>query len=222
MIILYQRTDCPFCWKVRLALAELGIEYESVDLQLGEKHPDLLAHSPTGTVPMLFDNGTIIWESAVILDYLDKRYGSGRLIPGEPAEEARIRLLHSYSDKIVGGCIRDLVFEKRSKPESQWDAELIQTAAGKWRGCMDYLDDQLGGREYFGGTFSVADCALAARFGVAEAYGEAVTPEFPALHRWYERVTARDSWSVAFPTSFIRTPEEAGTNGHERKHCAVR
>ena len=53
MLTLYQRTDCPFCWKVRIALAELDIEYQSVDTVLGEKHPEVQRLSPTGTVPVL-------------------------------------------------------------------------------------------------------------------------------------------------------------------------
>ena len=133
MITLYQRTDCPFCWKVRLALAELGLSYESVDISLGEKHPDVQALSPTGTVPVLVDDGVAIWESSVILDFLDRRYGERRLVPSEAEEEARVRLLTVYSDKIVGGCLKDVVFEKRSKPEREWNAELLREAAE--RGC---------------------------------------------------------------------------------------
>ncbi len=204
MISLYQRTDCPFCWKVRLALAELELDYTSIDLELGEKHPDLGVHSPTGTVPMLIDGDVIIWESSVILDYLNSRYGGGRLIPAEPGEEARVRSLLSYSDKIVGACLKDLVFEKRSRPESEWDANLLQNASAKWHACQVYLDDQLGDRQFFGESYSVADCALGARFGVAEAYGAAVTEEFPSLYGWYEAIKRRANWSVAYPGSFIR------------------
>lgn len=204
MIILYQRTDCPFCWKVRIALAELQIEYKTIDIQLGEKHPTVVAMSPTGTVPVLIDGEISIWESSVILDYLDRKYSLAHLVPSEPVEESRIRLLHAYSDKIVGSCLKDLVFEKRSKPEHEWDKRLIQKAEIKWQNCLTWLEEQLGGQMLFGSQYSAADCALAARFGVAEAYGVPVSERFAGLFKWYNFVSSRASWTMAYPTSFIR------------------
>lgn len=205
MITLYERTDCPFCWKVRLALAELGMEYRVESTRLGEKHPTVAELSPAGTVPVLVDGDTVIWESAVILEYLDNRYAPGRLFPGDADEKVRVRLLHAYSDKIVGGCLRELVFEKRSKPESNWDTNIIRTSEQKWRNCLSRMERDLGGKPFFGEGYSAADCALAARFGVAEAYGAAVDDEFTALQSWYASVAERPSWKSAYPTSFIRT-----------------
>jgi glutathione S-transferase len=208
MMRLYQRTDCPFCWKVRLALVELNIEFETVDTALGEKHEEVMRLSPTGTVPVLVDGDLSIWESGVILDYLDHHYGAGALYPADTAEQCHTRLLHAYSDKVVGGCVKDLVFEKRSKPESQWNAEVIEQSLANWQKCLDWLEP------YFSGHFaghspdaglSAADCAIAARLGVAAAYGVAVTSRHPNLYTWYEQVIARPQWQTAYPTSFIRT-----------------
>ena len=222
MITLYQRTDCPFCWKVRIALCDLGIEFEKVDLQLGEKHPYVVANSPARTVPVLVDDRLIIWESSVILDYLDARYANGHLVPVDDFDAVRTRLMHTYSDKIVGACLKDLVFEKRSKPESSWDLQLIREAEEKWEACQEWLEAQLGDETYSGDDLTAADCALAARFGVAEAYGAGVTDRFPRLHRWYTAVTARESWQRAYPTSFIRTPEDPRGEHASRQSCAVR
>lgn len=206
MITLYQRTDCPFCWKARIALAELGLEYEVVATRLGEKNLDVARLSPTGTVPVLVDGDTVIWESAVILEYLDGCYSPGRLFSGDARELARIRLLHAYSDKIVGSCLRELVFEKRAKPEPEWDEGVVQASEKQWRDCQSRMEQDLDQKPFFGAEgYSAADCALAARFGVAEAYGAAVGEEFPALHRWYVSVMARPSWKAAYPASFIRT-----------------
>lgn len=206
MLTLYQRTDCPFCWKVRIALAELGFEYQIVEVVFAQKHPDVSRLSPTGSVPVLVDGALAIWESGVILEYLNGRYGPGKLFPGEPAEQARIRLLHAYSDKLVGACLRELVFEKRSKPASAWDRELIETCENKWRACLQELEVFLGEKPFFGGEFfCAADCALAARCGVGAAYGANFTTEFINIGRWYHAVAHRPSWQAAYPASFIRT-----------------
>ena len=90
MLTLYQRTDCPFCWKVRIALAELDVEHQLVDTELGQKHPEVGRLSPTGSVPVLVDGELAIWESAVILDYLDARYGPGRIISCDPVAQSRL------------------------------------------------------------------------------------------------------------------------------------
>ena len=205
MITLYQRTDCPFCWKVRIALAELGLDYQAVETRLGEKHPEVGRLSPTGSVPVLVDGETAVWESAVILEYLDSRYAPGKLFPGDPAEQVRVRLLHAYSDKIVGPSLRELVFEKRSKPVQDWDKDIIRQSEAKWRDCLLALEQKLDGKPFFGEGYCAADCALTARCGVAEAYDAGITAEFPGLLRWYEAVVSRPSWKVAYPTSFIRS-----------------
>lgn len=206
MLILYQRTDCPFCWKVRLALAELGLEYQSVDIRLGEKNPELGRLSPTGSVPVLVDGATVIWESAVILEHLDSCNAPGKLFSGDPAEQTRIRLLHAYSDKIVGSCLRELVFEKRSKPAADWNWEIIGNSEEKWRNCLQVLETHLDGKKFFGGEdYCAADCALAARCGVGEAYDAGVTAQCPGIMRWYETISSRPSWQLAYPTSFIRS-----------------
>ena len=205
MMILYQRTDCPFCWKVRLALEELSVSYESVETRLGEKHPEVLRLSPTGTVPVLVDGDTVIWESSVILDYLDRSHAPGVLVPDQAAEEASVRLLHAYSDKQLGSCLFKLVAEKRSKPEEEWDRDTLAEAQENWQQCQAWLEPYLEGREFFGPRFGAADCALATRCGVAAAYGEPVSEKYGNLHRWYQAAKARPAWAKAYPTTFIRS-----------------
>lgn len=205
MLSLYQRTDCPFCWKVRLALQELSLAYDVVEIQLGEKHSQVLSHSPTGTVPVLVDGDVVIWESSIMLDYLDARYGPGRLMPPEPKQQARVRNLQAYSDKCVGPAMRDFVFEKRSKPKSEWNLCVIKEGELQWQACQAYLEKQLLPSGCFALSFGAADCSLAARCGVADAYGASVSVKFPKLRSWYEQVVLRASWSTAYPKQFIST-----------------
>lgn len=203
MPTFYQRTDCPFCWKVRLALAELTIDYEVVEMRLGEKHPEVLKLSPTGTVPVIVDGNVVIWESGIMLEYLDAQYAPGKLIPASVDQQALVRSVHAYSDKCVGPALRDLVFEKRAKPESEWDTALIHNSEQKWLECQAYLESQLTAEYFSGVEFGAADCALAARCGVAEAYSAAIGADYPLLCRWFSETKSRPSWNAAFPESFI-------------------
>lgn len=203
MITLYQRADCPFCWKVRLALAELGLGYTTIELKYGEKHPDVLRLSPTGTVPVLVDGDCTIWESAVVLDYLDARYSAGSLLPADSLRQTWVRSLQAYSDKCIGAALRPLVFEKRSKAPSEQDSALIETSALAWRHCQAWLEKTLQPRWMAGCSLSAGECALAARCGIAAAYGVPVSAEFPILSSWFEAVQWRPAWDAAYPREFL-------------------
>lgn len=202
-LLLYHRPDCPFCWKLRIGLAELGVQAEEVTTRLGEKHPDVLRLNPKGAVPVLVDRAAdlAIWESAVGLDYVNERTG-GNLLGGDPVTRARARLVAAYSDSVVGSALRDIIFEKRAKPAAEWDRERIADGERRWAGMCDRLEEWLGAGPCFAGEFSVADCALLARFGLAEAYGAPVTDRHPALLDWFARHRERASYRATRPGTF--------------------
>ena len=205
MIEIIERSDCPFCWKLRLALVELQQPFKSVDISLGEKHPRVVAASPKATVPVLFDGDIVVWESTAAIEYADEIAGGEvSLFEGSASERARIRLLMSYSDTVVGPTLFGIAREKRSKPPEQWDVATIEEAKNNWRERQAWLDQQLGESEYFGASYSAADCALAARAGVAEYYEAAIADEFPRLQAWFERVKSRQSWQEAYPHTFYK------------------
>ncbi len=189
---------------VRLGLAELQIDYDFVDTKLGEKHPEVVRLNPKGSVPVFLDDKTVIWESNAILEYLDDKYAPGKLFPGPPEQRAAVRLLLSYSDTVIGPALRELVFEKRSRPEDEWDSQKIELSEDAWRTCLRQLSGWLNGKDYFCETFSAAECALIPRFGVAEAYGASGVEEFPLLNRWFWELKQRPSYKETYPDSFIR------------------
>ena len=199
-LLLYHRADCPFCLKLRIALAELGVGHETVETTLGEKHPDVLRLSPKATVPVIADRGAdlVIWESAVALEYVNDR-ADGHLFGDDPKERARIRMAAQYSDGVVGGALRDIIFEKRAKPEADWDRARIEGGEARWRDMLDRLEGWCGVEGFGGDSFTAADCALMARFALADAYGAGVTADHPRLHGWYRRERGRASVLQSFP-----------------------
>lgn len=202
-LLLYHRPDCPFCWKLKIGMAELGVKAEEVVTKLGEKHPHVLRLNPKGAVPVLVDRERdfVIWESAVALEYLNERAG-GRLLGKNPVARAEARLVAAYSDGVVGTALRDIIFEKRSKPEAEWDRGRIAEGEARWQGMCDHLEAWLGDKPYFAGEFSIADCALLARFGLAEAYGAAVTAKHAGLQQWFARNRGRKSFTMTRPKVF--------------------
>jgi glutathione S-transferase len=98
---LVDAARCPYCARARIALAEKGIDYENVQVDLGSR-PDWLyeLNPPKGRVPVL-RNGFDLPESEVIMAYLEDRYPEPALLPDDPETAARARLLvHRFDDNL--------------------------------------------------------------------------------------------------------------------------
>ena len=98
---LIDAARCPYCARVRLALAEKGIEYETVEVDLADRPQWLLElNAPHGRVPVL-DDGFTLPESEVIMAYLEERYPERPLLPSDPVQRAAARVLvHRFDDNL--------------------------------------------------------------------------------------------------------------------------
>lgn len=111
---LYDAPRCPFCARVRLALAEKGIPYEVVQIDLNNRPDWIYGLNPSGKVPVLED-GFVLPESAVIMEYLDDRYPERPLLPAEVAARAQARLRVYRFDDLLGD---DWYAFRRGEPSS--------------------------------------------------------------------------------------------------------
>ena len=95
MLKLYHGIPSVCSIKARIALAEIGLEYESIalNLQAGEQsNPEYLELNPNGVVPTLVDGDLVVIESSLIIEYLDRAYNGGALMPKERDKEVSTRL----------------------------------------------------------------------------------------------------------------------------------
>jgi glutathione S-transferase len=100
MITLYDADRCPYCARVRIALAEKGIEYETVEVDLDDRPAWIYEKNPLGRVPVLEEDTFLLAESAVIDEYLDDRYPDPPLWPADPADRALGRMLVFRFDEL--------------------------------------------------------------------------------------------------------------------------
>jgi glutathione S-transferase len=98
---LYDAARCPYCARVRIVLAEKRIGYEPVEIDLRNRPDWLYELNPSGKVPVL-DDGFVLPESAVIMEYLDERYHEASLLPGDLARRAGARLQVFRFDELLG------------------------------------------------------------------------------------------------------------------------
>ena len=98
-ITLYSNPESQYSHRVRYALAEKGIDVEAVDVNAKDINEDLYLVNPTGTTPTLSDRDSHIYNSTVIMEYLDERYPSPPLMPAFPSPRAEARILMLEMDR---------------------------------------------------------------------------------------------------------------------------
>ena len=161
MIKLYDFLPCPFGQKVRIVLAEKGLTYElvQIDLAKGEqRQPEFLRLNPFGRVPVLVDEDTTVYDSTIINEYLEDEYPEPPLLPpvGSSALRARARLFEDFADTSFTPQVGQLMAEM-GKPEAERDPSASQRLHQAVERVLDYLNHELQGQEFLAGEFSVAE-----------------------------------------------------------------
>jgi len=195
----------PFSAKVRIALAEKKLGYETLVVPWsrktlwGPKPPEFLAVSPHGQVPVLIDGDVAVFDSTVICEYLGDRYPKPPLLPAGPEARAACRQLEDEADFAMMQEVVPLIQELFTKTEDTTrDMARVATASEALRRRYDALEKQLTGREYLCGIFSVADIATFMLVGFASTFGVVPSDGHRSLRAWVDRVRARPTVAREF------------------------
>ncbi|EMS52569.1 putative glutathione S-transferase GSTU1 [Triticum urartu] len=182
----------PFGQRCLIALAEKGLPYEYVEENLmAGKSDRLLRSNPVHKkVPVLLHDGRPVYESLIILNYLDDAFpDTPSLLPSDPYERSQARFWADYVDKKVYDCGTRL-WKLKGEPHAQARAEMLE--------ILKNLDGALGDKPFFGGdVFGFVDAAFApftSWFHSYEKYGEfSVTEVAPRVAAWAKRCGERES-----------------------------
>ncbi|MBI3757874.1 MAG: glutathione S-transferase family protein [Deltaproteobacteria bacterium] len=200
MLKLYDFPMSPRARKARIVLAEKGLQYEkvTVDITKGEqKKPEFLAVNPYGKVPALQDDGLAIYESTIIMEYLNDKYPSPPLLPTDPGQRARARVLMHYADNPYDGAFAALVGEVFFKPKGQANPEVVAQAKQELTACFERLERELGNNEYLLGAFSLADIGYATWAPLFGPLQVEVPTHCAHVNAWLERLKNRPSVQAA-------------------------
>jgi stringent starvation protein A len=180
VLTLYDADRCPYCARVRIVLAEKGVEYEPVDVDLDDRPAWIYDKNPLGRVPVIEDDGFVLPESAVIMEYLEDRYAEPPLWPADPAERAAARLLVERFDRLSSPYYALRRGDEGARPRlGERLAELDALLAGR---------PFLTGRE-----FGLADAAYLPWILRARANMGVDLADHAHLETWVERVAERPS-----------------------------
>lgn len=178
---LWHSWTCPYCMRVRAALAEKGVPWRSREIDLADKPAGFLELSRTGGVPLLVDDGTPVPESLVILELLDRRFPEPALFPEPPGREA-VRDTYERVNALLASIVPPIV---------RGQGEVRVRALEEARRAFIELDLVVGDGEYLVGRFSAADLALASFVAKLPRDARPSALGFPNLARWERAVLMR-------------------------------
>jgi glutathione S-transferase len=178
MLTLYDAARCPYCARVRIALAEKGIEHEALEIDLRDRPQWIYDKNETGRVPVVEEDAWILPESSVILEYLEERYPEPPLLPADPGDRALARVWIFRHDDLT----KPYYALRRGEDDARerLDAQLAKLDAALER------QPWLTGREY-----GLADIAYVPWILRARDLLGVPLEAFPALRSWLDRLEER-------------------------------
>ena len=200
MVTLFEHPLSPYAQKVKIALAEKSVAFtpQLPDFFSGGD-PTFRAASPRREVPALVDGDATVFDSTIILEYIEDRWPSPPLLPAGAAARARVRQIEEICDtyyEAINWAVYEIrVFERATGALAE---QLLGRAAEQIAGVNAFLERQLGERDWFTGErFGWGDLAAAPVVHAAAESGHA-PPTGGALAAWLERVRARPTVAPVF------------------------
>jgi glutathione S-transferase len=195
---LYILQGCPFGHRAAIALGEKQLAFETVLFERGKRPPELEALSPYAKSPTLFDAETKVYDSSVVLEYLEDRYPEPRLTPETAAGRALVRMFIARFNEELSPKFGRMIAEVLFNP--QRDEQKIAEAKSAFLDALPAFDRHLEGRTFaVSDALTLADITLYTIFPAARTAASVEVPsELKNLRAWLERMDARPT--TKFPT----------------------
>ena len=201
MITLYEHPLSSYAMKVKIALAEKGIEFQAIvppGMMDGTTAGEFVQASPRAEIPALIDGDTQVFDSTIIMEYLEDKWPNPPLLPKLSAERARVRMIEDMMDSLYEpnnwGLVEVLRFKRVTGPLAD---KLVAYSRASVMQLQAWLEKQLGDKSWFNGdNFGWADVACAPYVARSAVSGHP-PPAGSNLAAWLERISARPSVAKA-------------------------
>jgi glutathione S-transferase len=191
MMILRSSPPSPFGRKVKLAMSILGLDSQ-VTIEKADPTDagdSIRKQNPLGKIPALIvEDGTVLYDSPVILEYLDHRAGGGKIVPQEPNARFAALTLQALCDGILDACIL-LVYEGRWRPVEKHEPKWIDHQTGKVERAFAVLEAN---PPALTAVPDVGQITLACALGYQDLrFGGKWRGSYPRLLKWHDEFEAR-------------------------------
>lgn len=197
MLKLYEHPLSAYAMKVKIALNEKKLEYETAipdGMANGTAAGEFVVANPRAEVPTLIDDDVRIFDSTVMLEYINEKWPQPALLPDTPAERARVRMIEDVMDTKYEannwGTFEVLRYKRASGALGD---KLIAFGKRNIESLQQWLQGQLGTRTWFNGdSFGWADLSVIPYLNRSAGYGY-LPPKNSKLLSWFERANQRES-----------------------------
>ena len=197
MITLYDHPLSPYAQKVRIALRVKNVPFQLAlpgGLGAGGAAGEFAAANPRAEVPTLIDGDVRIFDSTIILEYLEDAHPTPAMLPAGAAERARVRMIEEVMDthyEAINWALGEINWFRRA--EGDFADALKATAARQTQGFLAWLERQLDDREWFNGEhFGWGDLSVAPYVAASAGMGNR-PPAGSKVAAWLARALARPS-----------------------------
>jgi len=211
MMKLYSGPLSLFSRKVEIAFAEKGLvegrDYEREMVPFSQergyqpKHPMVLAVNPKGQVPVLVDGDLRLFDSTLILEYLDDKLPMPPLLPKAASARAGARQIELYADEILFPLMRKLAYRTEALPDDAERRAALEATGKETEAAIAQefarLDAPLGGKDFLCGGISIADIGLFMTMLYIRRMHGPKLDAFPSLARWWQQLMRRPGFARA-------------------------
>ncbi len=197
MLKLYEHPLSAYAMKVKIALNEKGLEFETAipdGMSMGKAGGEFVDANPRAEVPTLVDGDFRVYDSTVMLEYIEEKWPNPPLLPKAPAERARVRMIEDVMDTQYEpnnwGTFEVLRYQRAT---GELADKLVAFGRRGIEQLQGWLEGELGDRAWFNGeVFGWGDLSVIPYLNRSAGYGY-LPPKGSRLLAWMERVNQRAS-----------------------------
>jgi glutathione S-transferase len=198
MLQVWGRANSINVQKVMWTVGELGIEHvrhEAGGRAGGLDTPEYLAMNPHGTIPVIDDDGTIVWESGAIIRYLAAKYGAGGLWPEDPAARAETDQWAEWSHMALQPAFLRLFRAVERTPPKHQNVQRVVNIAQRIGVLYQRLEERLTDRRFIAGdSLTFGDIPPGATLYRLYAMNLPSRPDYPNIEAWHARLREREAF----------------------------
>lgn len=195
VMTLYSGSSDPYSHRARIVLAEKGVTFDLYEIDVDSQVEALLEINPYNTVPTLVDRDLVLYESEIIMEYLDERFPHPPLMPVYPVARARSRLMLHRVNRDWYTLMNKLLVKNANPAEMQETRkvlyESIVAVSPMFKEMPFFLSEE----------FSLVDCAIAPLLWRLKAMGITLPPEAKSIQEYAKRLFDREAFQVSLTDS---------------------